>query len=71
MFGIFKKKARKEKLYEKYKQLMSESHKLSTVDRSKSDATVAEAEEVLKEIEKIPDYCLCIFSLAVIGLTLC
>ena len=51
MFGLFKKKSKKELLNEKYKKLMAESHKLSTVDRAKSDQKFAEAEKVLLEME--------------------
>jgi hypothetical protein len=48
MFGIFKKKSEKEKLEEK---LLAETHKLSTVNRTASDAKAAEADAVLKKIE--------------------
>ena len=53
MFGLFKKKSEKEILQEKYKKLMGESHKLSTSNRRLSDDKVAEAEEVLKQMEKL------------------
>ena len=52
MFGLFKKKTREEKLQEQYKKLMAEAHKLSTVDRTKSDAKFAEAEELIKQLDK-------------------
>ncbi|EAZ79320.1 Lacal_2735 family protein [Algoriphagus machipongonensis] len=51
MFGIFKKKSKIEVLEEKYKKLQQESYKLSTVNRTESDKKLAEAEEVIKEIE--------------------
>ncbi len=51
MFGLFKKKSEKEVLQEKYKKLMGEAHKLST--RRLSDEKVADAEEVLKQMEKL------------------
>ena len=53
MFGLFKKKSEMEKLQAKYKSLMEESHALSKVDRAKSDAKVAEAEEILKQMETL------------------
>ena len=52
MFGLFKKKSEAEKIQEKYKKLMAEAHKLSTIDRAKSDAKFAEAEELIKQLEK-------------------
>lgn len=51
MFGIFKKKSPKEKLYAQYKKLMQEAHTLSTNNRSLSDKKTAEANEVMKQIE--------------------
>lgn len=53
MFGLFKKSSPKEKLEKKYKKLLEESHKLSTVNRMESDLKMFEASEVLKEIEKL------------------
>ena len=53
MFGLFKKKSEKEILQEKYKKLMSEAHKLSTSNRRLSDEKVADAEEVLKQMDKL------------------
>ena len=53
MFGLFAGK--KEKLEKKYKDLMNESYHLSTVDRTKSDQKLAEAQEVLKELERMED----------------
>ena len=53
MFGLFKKKTKLEKLQLKYEKLLAEAHKLSTTNRSMSDAKVFEANEVLKEIDKI------------------
>lgn len=46
MFGNKKKK-----LEAKYQKLSQEAHRLSTIDRAKSDAKMAEANAVLKEIE--------------------
>lgn len=52
MFGIFKKDPKK-KLEDKYKALMEESYRLSTTNRAASDEKRAEAEEVLKELNKL------------------
>lgn len=51
MFGLFKKKTALEKLNEKYQKLMEESFNLSKTNRKASDAKVAEAELVLKEMD--------------------
>jgi len=51
MFGIFGN--RKSKLEKKYQQLLAEAHRLSTIDRKKSDAKAAEAEQVRRELEAI------------------
>lgn len=53
IFDIFKRKNKKEKLQEKYEKLMQESFKLSKINRKLSDAKYAEAEEVLKQIDKL------------------
>ncbi|MCE2613929.1 Lacal_2735 family protein [Flavobacteriaceae bacterium D16] len=53
MLNLFKKKSEKEKLQDKYKKLMSEAHKLSTTNRRLSDDKVAEADEVLKQIDAL------------------
>lgn len=51
MFGWSKSK--REKLEIKYKDLMAESHRLSTIDRKRSDQKMAEAEEVRKAIDQL------------------
>lgn len=51
MFGLFKKKSEKEKLEDQYEKLLQEAHKLSTINRTQSDAKAAEANELLKKIE--------------------
>jgi len=53
MFGLFKKKSELEKLQEKYKKLLAESHSLSQRDRKAGDMKMAEAEEVAKKIDAI------------------
>lgn len=55
MFTLFKKKTEKERLQKKYKTLMEESYKLSHTNRKASDEKHAEAAEILKRIEEIPD----------------
>lgn len=51
MFGLFKKKSEKEKLYIQYKKLTKEAHSLSTSNRKLSDQKTYEADEVMKKIE--------------------
>ena len=53
MFGLFKKKSKKEVLNTKYKKLLAEAYKLSTVNRKESDSKYAEADVLLKEIENL------------------
>ena len=53
MFGLFKKKSQKDLLEKKYRKLMEEAHRLSTTNRKLSDEKVFEAEEVMKQLEKI------------------
>lgn len=51
MFGIFKRKSEMEVLQKKYKQLLSEAHKLSHISRQESDSKMAEAEAISTRIE--------------------
>ena len=51
MFGLFQSK--KEKLLKMYNKLLKESYELSNVSRKDSDAKLAEANEILQQIEKI------------------
>ena len=53
MFGIFKKKTQKQLLQEKYLKLMEDAHRISKSNRKLSYDKVFEAEEVMKEIEKL------------------
>jgi hypothetical protein len=53
MFGLFKKKSEKEKLQEKYEALLKETHTLSTTNRKMSDQKAYEANEVMKQLEKL------------------
>ena len=53
MFGLFKKTSEKEKLQVQYAKLMKEAHSLSTTNRKMSDQKTFEAEEVMKQLEKL------------------
>lgn len=53
MFGLFKKKTEKDKLYEQFKKLTKEAHALSNTNRKMSDQKAYEAEEIMKKLEKI------------------
>lgn len=53
MFGIFKKKSKKEKLEEKFKKLMQEWHELSSINRSASDQKFAEAQDIAKMLNDL------------------
>lgn len=53
MFGLFKKKTEKDKLYEKYQKLLKEAHQLSTTNRKLSDQKIAEAETLMNKIENL------------------
>ncbi len=53
MFGLFKKKSPVDRLNDKYEKLLAQSHALSTSNRAESDKKFAEAQEVLKEIERL------------------
>ena len=55
MFGLFKKKSEKDKLYEEYQKLSKESYSLSTSNRKQSDQKAYEAEEIMKKIEKLKE----------------
>ncbi len=51
MLGLFKKKSKLDVLQKEYEKLMSEWHRLSAIDRAKSDEKYAEAEKILMEID--------------------
>ena len=53
MFGLFKKKSEKDKLYEQYQKLTKEAYNLSTSNRKLSDQKAYEAEEIMKKLEKL------------------
>jgi len=51
MFGL--KKNPEKKLAKRYDKLMAEGYKLSTSNRKLSDEKYAEADKILKELEKL------------------
>ncbi len=53
MFNLFKKKSKKEKLQDRYRNLMAEAHRLSSINRRLGDEKIAEAEQVLKQIDNL------------------
>ena len=53
MFGLFKKKSKKEKLLERYKKKKEQAFKLSRTNRKQSDKLEKEANDILLEIEKL------------------
>ena len=53
MFGLFKKKSEKDRLYEEYQKLTKEAHSLSSINRKLSDEKVYQAEEIMKQLEKL------------------
>lgn len=53
MFGLFKKKSEKDKLYEQYQKLTKEAHGISVINRKLSDQKAYEAEEIMKKIETL------------------
>ena len=56
MFGIFKRKTKKEKLLLLYKKTKSEAYRLSSIDRRKSDAKEKEASDILGAIENLEKF---------------
>ena len=55
MFGIFKKKSKKEKLQDLYNKKKEEAFKISRTNRKESDKLEKEANDILMEIEKIKE----------------
>ncbi len=53
MFAIFKRKSKEDKLYQRYKRLLLQSHRLNTSSRSESEKKYIETQEVLKQIENL------------------
>ena len=55
MFGLFKKKTKKEKLLDLYNKKKEQAFKLSRTNRKESDKLEKEANDILIEIEKIKE----------------
>lgn len=55
MFGLFKKKSKKEKLLELYNKKKEEAFKLSRTNRKESDKLEKEANDILIEIDKFDE----------------
>ena len=53
MFGIFRKKSKKEKLLLKYNKIKEKAYKMSKVNRKESDRLEYEANNILKEIDDL------------------
>ncbi|BDD01149.1 Lacal_2735 family protein [Persicobacter psychrovividus] len=53
MFGLFKKKSKKEILQKKYEQLMEAYFHLSKTNRRASDEKYMAAQSILKQIEAL------------------
>jgi hypothetical protein len=53
MLSLFKKKSKKEKLEAKFKKLMAEWHKLSSINRAASDQKYAEAQLIAQQISSL------------------
>ncbi|MEW7280164.1 Lacal_2735 family protein [Aquimarina sp. 2201CG1-2-11] len=51
MIRLFKKRSQTEILRDKFEKLMSQWHKLSSVNRKESDKKYAEAQEILAKLE--------------------
>ncbi len=51
--NLFKRKSKKEKLLGRYKKLLQQAHELSTLNRTMSDAKMAEAEEINQQIQAL------------------
>jgi hypothetical protein len=51
--NLFKKKTEIELLNEKYQSLMKEAHRLSVINRAKSDEVSAEADLIAKQIDTL------------------
>ena len=51
MFGLFKKKSKKERLQKEYEKLLKQSYDLSKTNRKESDIKAYEADLVAKEMQ--------------------
>ena len=53
MFGLFKKKSKKDKLIELYNKKKEQAFKLSRTNRKESDRLEKEANDILIELDKL------------------
>ena len=53
MFGLFKKKSKKDKLIELYNKKKEQAFKLSRSNRKESDRLEKEANDILIELDKL------------------
>jgi len=53
MFGLSKKKSKKETLQLQYEKLMKEAHTLSTTNRKMSDQKIYDAEQIMQQLEQL------------------
>ena len=53
MFGLFKKKSKKEKLLDKYNKIKEQAFKMSRINRKESDKLEKEANDILIERKKV------------------
>ena len=55
MFGLFKKKSKKDKLIELYNKKKEQAFKISRTNRKESDRLEKEANDILIELDKLKD----------------
>ena len=55
MFGLFKRKSKKEKLADLYRKKKELAFKVSKINRKESDKLEKEANDILLEIDKIQE----------------
>jgi hypothetical protein len=55
MFGFLKRKSPRERLEAEYQRRLEEAHRLSHVDRRRSDEKAAEAEEIRLRLEAMDE----------------
>ena len=48
---FFSRKSKKDKLQKEYEKKLAEAHKMSTINRKKSDELIFEAEQLFKQME--------------------
>ena len=53
MFSFFRRRSKKDRLWNQYKNLLKRAHQVSKSDRKKADLLQAEAEEIYQEIERL------------------